>query len=77
MHYLFFGTSKLSLDKYTYLLTIYLFLGKYQLLLFFGTSKTLIGQVYYGQVYYDNLLVPGQVSTFAISTPLLNFYKPG
>ena len=34
--------------------------------LFFGTSKTLNGQVSYG-----NLLVRGQISTLAISTPLL------
>ena len=34
--------------------------------LFFGTSKT-----FFGQVSYNNLLVPGQVSTFAISTPWL------
>ena len=31
-----------------------------------GTSKTS-----FGQVSYSNLLVPGQVSTFVISTPLL------
>ena len=32
MHYLFFGTSKNSLDKY--IMTIYLSLGKHQILLF-------------------------------------------
>ena len=35
--------------------------------LFFGTSKTLNGQVPYG-----NLLDRGQISTLAISTPLLS-----
>ena len=40
--------------------------------LFFGTSKTV-----YGQVSYDNILVPGQVSTFAISTPLRSLLNRG
>ena len=33
--------------------------------MFFWTSK-----VFYGQVHYGNLLVPGQVENFTISTPL-------
>ena len=38
--------------------------------LFFGTSKTFIGQVH---VSFDNLLVPGQVSTFAVLWDKQNF----
>ena len=36
--------------------------------LFFGTSK-----IFFGQVHYGHLLVPGQAVNFAISTPLVKW----
>ena len=38
--------------------------------MFFWASK-----IFYGQVHYGNLLVPGQVENFNISTPLFSRYE--
>ena len=34
-----------------------------------GFAKIFVHYLFFGQVPYGNLLVPGQVSAFAISTP--------
>ena len=68
MQYLFFGTCKISLDKY--IMTIYLSMDKYQILLFSDPILTIV----FLFVCFEVLSVNGYGHVETVSSPNHTFF---